>query len=513
MEAGETREELREGMVEGSTAPVASSGGHSFMDVLSAAVHSVFGACSSRTLRINGRRLRVLRQLAEGGYSYVYLCEDLRTKQRYAVKQMLLQSHEQRQAARREIETHLTFASQPHIMPLVDYVIERDAGAPEQHAAGAERALLLFPFYRRGSLQDALLRGLAREGTRRVGRPAFFDEPSALRLFVDMATGVAAMHRHSPPLAHRDICPRNVMVADDGGGVLIDLGSAAPARVALRSRMDALRLQEEAAVGSSMPYRAPELWEPPPPAAVGGAGSGGSSGVDERTDVWSLGATLYALAFGYSPFESTRGEDGRLRLAEASHLRTLAPLVFPLHHAFSEGFCAFVAWMLTKDAAARPAIEAVLERAHDLLMRAEAARPAQAAAGGAAANGRPYSENGSGSDGAVGADGFVTIDMRPAASAAASATVARSGGHGTAASGPRYSEMGSPPPAGPATGTSGTHRQRLFVPGPSTGGGAVTSAALQGTGGRGTAGVNRTAAAADDSEFNPFAAVAGALSR
>jgi len=279
--------------------------------------------------------------------------------------------------------------------------------------------------------------------------------------------------------------------------------------------MDALRLQEEAAVGSSMPYRAPELWEPPPPCAAGGTGSGVSSGVDERTDVWSLGATLYALAFGYSPFESTRGEDGQLRLAEASHLRTLAPLVFPLHHAFSEGFCAFVAWMLTKDAAARPAIEAVLERAHDLLMRAEAAGAVQAAGAAAAsgAEGRPYGERSSGSDGAVGADGFVTIDMRPAASAAATATVIRSGGHGTPASGPRYSEMGSPPPAGPATGSSGTRRQRLFVPGPSTAGGAVTSAALQGAGGRGSSGVTTTAAAADDSEFNPFAAVAGALSR
>jgi serine/threonine kinase 16 len=479
------------------------------MDVLSAAVHAVFGACSSRTLRINGRRLRVLRQLAEGGYSYVYLCEDLRTTQRYAVKQMLLQSAEQRQAARREIETHVAFASQPHIMPLVDYVIERDAGAPERNAAGAERALLLFPFYRRGSLQDVLLQGLAQAGTRTHGRPAFFDELSALRLFVDVATGVAAMHRHSPPLAHRDICPRNVMIADDGGGVLIDLGSAVPARVVLHSRMDALRLQEEAAVSSSMPYRAPELWEPPPPSAAGGAGSGRSSGVDERTDVWSLGATLYALAFGYSPFESTRGEDGQLRLAEASHLRTLAPLVFPTHHAFSEGFCAFVAWMLTKDAAARPAIEAVLERAHALLMRAQAA----GAVAGSGPQGRPYSE--CGSDGPVGADGFVTIDMRPAASAAAStsATAARSGGHGASASGPRYSEMGSPPPAGPATGTSGTHRQRLFVPGPSTGAGAVTSAALQGASGLGAAAVDRTAGAADDSEFNPFAAVAGALSR
>ena len=40
-----------------------------------------------------------------------------------------------------------------------------------------------------------------------------------------------------------------------------------------------------------------------------------------RPAVWSLGATLYCLAFGYSPFESIRTEGGRLKLADPSHLK------------------------------------------------------------------------------------------------------------------------------------------------------------------------------------------------
>ena len=43
-----------------------------------------------------------------------------------------------------------------------------------------------------------------------------------------------------------------------------------------------------------MPYRAPELFDVP-----------SDSTIDERTDVFSLGATLYAMAFYYSPFECT----------------------------------------------------------------------------------------------------------------------------------------------------------------------------------------------------------------
>jgi serine/threonine kinase 16 len=41
-----------------------------------------------------------------------------------------------------------------------------------------------------------------------------------------------------------------------------------------------------------MPFRAPELFDPP----VG-------SELNEKVDVWSLGCTLFAMAYGHSPFE------------------------------------------------------------------------------------------------------------------------------------------------------------------------------------------------------------------
>ena len=81
------------------------------------------------------------------------------------------------------------------------------------------------------------------------------------------------------PATRRDICPRNIMVEDTKRAgshsrgsptesaplhvVLIDVGSAGPARLEIRSRSDVLRIAETAAAQSSAPYRAPELWSPP----------------------------------------------------------------------------------------------------------------------------------------------------------------------------------------------------------------------------------------------------------
>lgn len=416
-------------------------------------ISTLFGSCRSRTLTVNGRRLRVLRQIAEGGYSYVFLAQE-GSGTTVAVKQMLLQTAEARAGARREVEMHLAFtshgsATNPHIMPLLDYSIERIDGE------GRERALLVFPFYSRGTLQDVILRQLGN------GSSAFFDEATALHYIAGAAAGVAAMHARSPPWSHRDVCPRNICISDSGDAVLIDLGSAVPARVPLRTRLDALRAQEEASIHSSQPYRAPELWDPP---------SGGAAALDEKVDVWSLGATLYALLFGYSPFESQRSDDGSLRIAECSHVRTLAGVSFPLRPAAGDAVKEFILAMLAPEPAARPSAAGVAERARELL--------AGMATGSGAGSGFVAVSIGAGASAGSGA--------RPqAAPAAARAVVAGDG----------YAALGSPVPAarpGKAGAVAGA-----------AGGGAISRAAVGGAAvvsGHGH----------EESDFNPFAAVAAA---
>jgi serine/threonine kinase 16 len=90
------------------------------------------------------------------------------------------------------------------------------------------------------------------------------------------------------------------MIADNGQTpILMDLGSLAPSPIAITSRSLALAVQDTAAEHSTMPYRAPELFD----VKTG-------SIIDTKVDVWSLGCTLYACLVGKSPFEARSEETG-----------------------------------------------------------------------------------------------------------------------------------------------------------------------------------------------------------
>lgn len=90
------------------------------------------------------------------------------------------------------------------------------------------------------------------------------------------------------------------MIDDDGKTpILMDLGSLAPSPTPITSRSLAIAVQDTAAEHSTMPYRAPELFD----VKTG-------STIDAKVDVWSLGCTLYACLVGKSPFEARSEETG-----------------------------------------------------------------------------------------------------------------------------------------------------------------------------------------------------------
>jgi len=85
----------------------------------------------------------------------------------------------------------------------------------------------------------------------------------------------------------------NIMIADDGTTpVLMDFGSLTLARIPIPTRTLALYHQDLAAEHCTMSYRAPELFD----IKTG-------TTLTEKVDVWALGCTLFALLYGYSPFE------------------------------------------------------------------------------------------------------------------------------------------------------------------------------------------------------------------
>ncbi|KAH7930166.1 protein kinase [Leucogyrophana mollusca] len=159
--------------------------------------------------------------------------------------------------------------------------------------------------------------------------------------------------REHVPYAHRDLKPGNVMIADDGvTPILMDFGSTVKARVPIENRSQALLQQDIAAEQSTMAYRAPELFDV-------------KTGVtlDEKVDIWSLGCTLFALAYSHSPFENTQTTEQGGSIA-------MAVLNAQYKHpssAYSQGLKNLIDSMLKVNPKDRPDINQVIQAADRVL--------------------------------------------------------------------------------------------------------------------------------------------------
>lgn len=90
------------------------------------------------------------------------------------------------------------------------------------------------------------------------------------------------------------------MIADNGSDpILMDLGSIAASPLPITSRSLAIATQDTAAEHSTMPYRAPELFDVKT-----------NTIIDTKVDIWSMGCTLFACLVGKSPFEMRSDETG-----------------------------------------------------------------------------------------------------------------------------------------------------------------------------------------------------------
>jgi serine/threonine-protein kinase len=100
----------------------------------------------------------------------------------------------------------------------------------------------------------------------------------ALRVAVDVASGLDALHRHR--LVHRDVKPANIMVDSGGMAALTDFGLAKGAAYTALTRPGSV-------VGTPH-YLAPELIE--------------GSEASPASDIYALGCTLYECLVGTPPF-------------------------------------------------------------------------------------------------------------------------------------------------------------------------------------------------------------------
>jgi tRNA A-37 threonylcarbamoyl transferase component Bud32 len=105
-----------------------------------------------------------------------------------------------------------------------------------------------------------------------------------LELLAEVADAVQYAHDHA--IVHRDLKPSNILVSADGAVKLLDFGLA--------------RMLEEGVTGEAPSTRTGHRWMTPEYAAPEQIRG---SAVTPRTDVYQLGAVLYELLGGHTPFE------------------------------------------------------------------------------------------------------------------------------------------------------------------------------------------------------------------
>ncbi|MEN9619907.1 MAG: hypothetical protein RL499_100, partial [Actinomycetota bacterium] len=108
--------------------------------------------------------------------------------------------------------------------------------------------------------------------------------PEVLRIGVQIGSAIETAHRSG--VLHRDIKPSNILMTAYGHPVLSDFGIASSISAASASE----------SIGVSVPWSAPEVLLDETAGTV-------------QSEVWSLGATLYTLLAGRSPFEVVDGSN------------------------------------------------------------------------------------------------------------------------------------------------------------------------------------------------------------
>lgn len=296
--------------------------------------------CGKETVEVNDKKYTVKTRLGEGGFSVVDLVHDPQTRRYFALKRIVCHSKEDERIAVQEMEYYRCF-KHPNIVECVDGCLV------EKHVLGhnhVSEVRVLFPYYKRGTLQDELMM--------RAKSKNYIPELRMLRLFRQMCEGVRAIHSAQPiALAHRDLKPANVMLDQDDTPVWMDFGSMSKARMEIHKAGEALALQDWAAERCTMPYKAPELFNVEC-----------NTSIDERVDIWSLGCCLYAMCYFKSPFDFVHERGDSVALAVVS-----GNIHFPEETPYSGGLHNLVRSMLEVNVLQRPFIDGVLLQIDSLL--------------------------------------------------------------------------------------------------------------------------------------------------
>lgn len=234
-----------------------------------------------KTIKIGEYNVIIREKIGEGGYAYVYRCEDNSGKQ-YALKYVNCLTPERFEQFKQEANILNSLPEHPNIVKL--------------YASDANPKTLiinlLYEYCPLTAMSILLKRMMTHE--------------EVLIFFTACASAVALLHSQSPPIIHRDLKPENLLVSLDGVPKLCDFGSATTKIYKLQKPDEINAVSEDIERNTTQNYRSPEMIDLYKRIEIG-----------PPADVWALGCTLYKLIYRddlYKPEERLPILQGKLRI-------------------------------------------------------------------------------------------------------------------------------------------------------------------------------------------------------
>ncbi|XP_074640546.1 cyclin-G-associated kinase-like isoform X2 [Tubulanus polymorphus] len=283
-------------------------------------------------VELGNQKLRIKRVIAEGGFAFVFVAQDLASSKEYALKRLLANDEEKNKSIIQEICTLKKLSGHPNIVTF----IAAASISKEESDHGQSEYLILTELCSGGELVDVL---------KYRGSPLTCDD--VIHIFYQTCRAVQHMHKQNPAIIHRDLKIENLLLSSRASVKLCDFGSATTKTHEPDHSWSSIRrsmVEDEIARNTTPMYRAPEmldLYQNFP--------------INQAVDIWALGCVLYMLCYNEHPFE----DSAKLRIINANYTIPETDKDYTVVHELLRS-------MLQVDPKLRPSINELVSRLQEI---------------------------------------------------------------------------------------------------------------------------------------------------
>ena len=205
-------------------------------------------------------KYKILNEIGRGGMSTVYLAINEKANKPWAVKEVRKNGISNRELVKQSLMVEINLLKKlkhKGLPSIVDIIDQQD------------NYLIVMDYIEGITLENIM----QEEGVQ--------PQEKVVDWAIQLCDVLQYLHTRKPAIIYRDMKPSNIMLRSDGSVVLIDFGTA---------REFKERHVEDTTCLGTQGYAAPEQF-------------GGMGQTDERTDIYSLGATMYRLVTRHKPSE------------------------------------------------------------------------------------------------------------------------------------------------------------------------------------------------------------------